>query len=302
MSGSVSLGSPYIPVLSSADGTRGFIRLVATMGNDQTIVWAARQTTSPSSSREDRSLEEDARLIRYMMQHGHTSPFEFCEAIFQVECPIFVARQWMRHRTGVFNEYSQRYSPALRGSYIPPSAQWRAQPEGKRQTSWGMAPPEERRDKTVRRVANSAQAIYKKLLSGALGGTPIAREQARAILPTGTWTRFAWKVDLHNLLHFVHLRCSHDAQPEIQEYAVQIRRMLETWVPLTYHAWLETKHTAVTLTQTQQIIVNLLVNQRPDLAATHWEKLSSGDRRTLTSVTGWAGPLPAIPPTPGETP
>jgi len=226
----------------------GFVKLVAHMCDEEFIVEAARI---------GRPSETDwRRTLRYMMRNRHTSPFEFVTFVFHVRLPIFVARQWMRHRAGTFNEWSARYMELPYSFWSP--TQWRGQAATNRQSSEGEVkytplgfveaiPPDYDLDPEVVHTAMKAETAafqeYKRRIEEG-----IAREQARSCLPLSTNTEFYWKVDLHNLLHFLDLRTDSHAQQEIRDYAVAIEEMLDTAVPETMRAWRDFRKETVTLT------------------------------------------------------
>ena len=218
----------------------GFVRVVDYMGNDAAIVQAARVSYGRGTKR----TRDDAGLINYLMRNAHTSPFEMCEIKLHVKLPIFVARQWIRHRTANVNEYSARYSVLDREFYAPDAANVAAQSAGNRQGREGGGLPPERAaeaQRILREDAERAFADYYALLGEAGaggGGEPgVARELARIGLPLSAYTQWYWKTDLHNLLHFVALRIDEHAQWEIREYARVILDLVERWTPLVAAAF-----------------------------------------------------------------
>jgi len=210
---------------------KGFVRLVDYMGDDSSIVQAARVSYGKGT----KTKRADRELIRYLMRHRHTSPFEMVEFKFHVKLPIFVARQWIRHRTANVNEYSGRYSEMKDDFYLPDIEQIRPQSTTNRQ---GRAdnPIEEETAKQVLEIINNTDDLlykqYKWMLS-----IDLARELARINLPLSTYTEWYWKIDLHNLLHFLKLRLDNLAQYEIRVYAEKIMELIEPIVPVTVEAF-----------------------------------------------------------------
>ncbi len=203
---------------------KGFVRLLEVMGDDLSIVQAARVSYGQGAKGDDK----DKKLIRYLYTHKHTSPFEMVEFKFHVRCPIFVARQWIRHRTWNYNEYSMRYSDAISDYYVP--ATWRKQDVKNKQGSTDPLSAEvneELREK-YRRQCDEAFKLYDELIRDG-----IAREMARFVVPVGTYTEFYGKIDLGNLLKFLMLRDDPHAQWEIQVYARAIKELVQPHVPWT---------------------------------------------------------------------
>ncbi len=235
-----------IPVLD-----HGFIRVVDYMGDDGAVVQAARV----SYGRGTRRVSEDAGLIRYLMRHRHTTPFEMCEIKYHVKLPIFVARQWIRHRTANVNEYSARYSILDREFYIPAPEHLAAQSAVNRQGRGTVLEGEEAAQvlDLLRRDASECHDHYVAMLNEDTDGTPadparlgLARELARMNLTLNTYTQWYWKTDLHNLLHFLSLRADVHAQYEIRVYAEAMLSTLEAWVPTTFAAFRDYRLGAVT--------------------------------------------------------
>ncbi len=210
---------------------KGFVRLVDAMGSDASIVQAARVSYGAGT----KSVSEDRGLIRYLMRHRHTSPFEMVEFKFHVKLPIFVARQWIRHRTANVNEYSGRYSEMKDEFYIPQIEEIRTQSSLNRQ---GRS--DERVDFSVAEsIAGKMEETQKELYAEYLWyleqGT--ARELARINLPLSSYTEWYWKIDLHNLLHFLRLRLDWHAQFEIRLYAEKLAEIVKAVTPLAYEAF-----------------------------------------------------------------
>lgn len=210
---------------------KGFIRLVDYMGDDAAIVQAARVSYGKGT----KTVREDRALIRYLMRHRHTSPFEMVEFKFHVKLPIFVARQWIRHRTANVNEYSGRYSEMKDEFYIPDAEQICMQSTDNRQgRSEEQLAPAEVEDILFKLESSQNQLFneYNFFLSKNL-----ARELARINLPLSSYTEWYWKIDLHNLMHFLRLRLDEHAQYEIRLYAEKVAELIKPIVPLTYEAF-----------------------------------------------------------------
>lgn len=220
----------------------GFVELRDVMGSDQSICAAARlsygKTTPPKS--------DDRTLIRYLMRHHHTSPFEMAEMIFYVRVPIDIWRQWVRHRTASINEHSTRYTaPVDVLPHIPEAGEWRLQDRSNRQGSDGELGKGHGDDLSTDFVYASASARQAYTNAIAQG---VSREQARSILPLCTYTEAAWKIDLHNLMHFLKLRLDPHAQAEIREYASAILDLIEDLFPLTMEAFQDYRLNSMQLT------------------------------------------------------
>ena len=248
-----------LPVLD-----RGFIRVVDYMGDDAAIVQAARV----SYGRGTRKVSEDRGLINYLMRHRHTTPFEMCEIKYHVKLPIFVARQWIRHRTANVNEYSARYSILDNEFYAPApehlAAQATTNRQGREQELDGAAA--QRVLDLLRDNAERAYAGYAELLNEDAAGAPIdparpalARELARINLSLGFYTQWYWKIDLHNLMHFLSLRADPHAQYEIRAYAEAMLGTLARWVPMTHAAFLEYRMNAALISATGLAVIRRLL-------------------------------------------
>ena len=259
-----------LPVLD-----HGFVRVIDYMGDDAAIVQAARV----SYGRGTRKVSEDRGLINYLMRHRHTTPFEMCEIKYHVKLPIFVARQWIRHRTANVNEYSARYSILDKEFYIPAPEHLAVQATTNRQGRGAALDGEaaQRVLDLLRRDAEHAYAGYSKLLNEDASGAPLdpvrpglARELARINLTLGYYTQWYWKTDLHNLMHFLSLRADAHAQYEIRAYAEAMLDTLARWVPLAHAAFLEYRMNAVTISATGLAVIRRL------LAGEHLDQQSSG--------------------------
>lgn len=227
----------------------GFVRVIDYMGDDFAIVQAARV----SYGRGTRRVQEDAGLIRYLMRHRHSTPFEMCEIKFHVKLPIFIARQWIRHRTASVNEYSARYSILDREFYIPAPAHLAAQSLSNRQGRGTVLEGAEAEHvlRLLREDAERCYGHYADMLNegadadrGRLG---LARELARMNLTLNTYTQWYWKTDLHNLFHFLSLRADAHAQYEIRAYAEAMLEIAAAWVPIATQAFRDYRLGAVTL-------------------------------------------------------
>jgi thymidylate synthase (FAD) len=268
-----------LPVLD-----HGFVRVVDYMGDDAAIVQAARV----SYGRGTRQVSEDRGLINYLMRHHHTTPFEMCEIKYHVKLPIFVARQWIRHRTANVNEYSARYSILDKEFYTPPPEQLAVQATTNRQGRGTVLDGEaaQRVLDLLRADAERAYAGYAELLNEDASGMPIdpsrpalARELARINLSLGFYTQWYWKTDLHNLMHFLSLRADSHAQYEIRAYAEAMLSTLAQWVPITHAAFLEYRLNAAVISATGLTVIRRLlageqVDQAPSgLAPREWREL-----------------------------
>jgi thymidylate synthase (FAD) len=242
----------------------GFVRVIDYMGDDAAVVQAARV----SYGRGTRKVSEDAGLIRYLMRHRHTTPFEMCEIKFHVKLPIFVARQWIRHRTANVNEYSARYSILDREFYIPAPEHLAAQSAVNRQGRGQVLEGQEAADvlATLRADATRTYDHYAAMLNETADGQPadparqgLARELARMNLTLNTYTQWYWKTDLHNLLHFLSLRADPHAQYEIRAYADAMLAMVRAWVPLACAAFEEYRLGAATFSATMLAVLKRLL-------------------------------------------
>jgi thymidylate synthase (FAD) len=259
-----------IPVLD-----HGFVRVIDYMGDDSAVVQAARV----SYGRGTRRVSEDAGLIRYLMRHRHSTPFEMCEIKYHVKLPIFVARQWIRHRTANVNEYSARYSVMDREFYIPAPEQLAAQSASNRQGRGAVLEGEEAEAvlDLLRADAGRAHDDYTWMLNEDADGAPadparqgLARELARMNLTLNTYTQWYWKIDLHNLLGFLSLRADAHAQYEIRVYADAMLDTVRAWVPATFEAFRDYRMGAVTLSAKMLAVV------RRRLAGEPVDQASSG--------------------------
>ncbi|MDE5062753.1 FAD-dependent thymidylate synthase [Wolbachia endosymbiont of Drosophila tsacasi] len=210
----------------------GFIRVVDYMGSDSAIVQAARVSYGKGT----KQISQDEALIKYLMRHHHTTPFEMCEIKFHVKLPVFVARQWIRHRTANVNEYSARYSILDNEFYIPKPEQIAKQSDNNKQGSGEAFDPDTSK-KIIDSLTNDSNLVYSHYEKFIEQG--LAREITRTNLTLNYYTQFYWKIDLHNLLHFLKLRADKHAQYEIRVYAEVMLDIIKKWVPLAYNAFIE---------------------------------------------------------------
>jgi thymidylate synthase (FAD) len=210
---------------------KGFIRLVDYMGDDAAIVQSARVSYGKGT----KSVTEDRGLIRYLMRHRHTSPFEMVEFKFHVKLPIFVARQWIRHRTANVNEYSGRYSEMRDEFYIPEPEQIRPQSAVNKQGRAAESMDKDRVEEIIENYRKVQEILFNDYTN--LLDTGLARELARINLPLSTYTEWYWKIDLHNLFHFLRLRLDVHAQYEIRVYGEVMAQIVKQIVPLAYEAF-----------------------------------------------------------------
>jgi thymidylate synthase (FAD) len=248
----------------------GFVALVDVMGDDRAIVQAARVSYGEGT----RSVSDDRTLLRYLMRHGHTSPFEMAEVKLFVRVPMDCWRQWIRHRTASVNEYSTRYSVAIDAAQQTPPDRWRLQSVRNRQGSEGFLPPQLGQELSAAEAELQAHArrVYQRRLE--LG---VAREQARKELPLSTYTEAYWKIDLHNLLHFLELRLAPEAQWEIRQYAQTIGyEIVRPLFPLVWEAFEDYRLQAVRLSRLEQAVIRRLA-EAGKIPATEQDFLAAQD-------------------------
>jgi thymidylate synthase (FAD) len=273
-----------LPVLD-----HGFVRVVDYMGDDAAVVQAARV----SYGRGTRRSRDDQGLINYLMRNWHTSPFEMCEIKLHVKLPIFVARQWIRHRTASVNEYSARYSILDREFYVPAPEQLAAQSTVNRQGRGDLLEGAEaaRVLEVLREDSERAYAHYEELLNETGEGERVdesrqglARELARMDLSLNFYTQWYWKTDLHNLMHFLRLRADAHAQYEIRVYADVLLDVLDQWVPMTAQAFRNYRLGGAQLSaQSLEVVRRLLAGE----AVTHRDVgMSPGEWRELMATLG----------------
>ncbi len=227
----------------------GFVRLVDYMGGDESIVQAARVSYGKGT----KTVSEDRTLIRYLMRHQHTTPFEMVEFKFHVKLPIFVARQWIRHRTANVNEYSGRYSIMPEEFYLPDENVIKYQSQSNKQGRDEEEVPPEIRKRVLEILLNEQRSAfdgYQEMLEN-----NIARELARINLPLSLYTQWYWKIDLHNLFHFLKLRMDKHAQYEIRVYAETMAQIVKTVVPMAYEAFEDYVLNSVTFSKQELLLL-----------------------------------------------
>jgi len=231
----------------------GFVCLVDAMGDDQAVVQAARVSYGEGT----RQVSDDRALIRYLLRHRHSTPFEMVELKFLVRVPMDTWRQWIRHRTANVNEYSTRYSLAIDSAQCTPPDQWRTQAASNRQGSEGLLSAELGSELSAaeRALHDQTRAVYEKRIE--LG---VAREQARKDLPLATYTEAYWKIDLHNLLHFLALRMDSHAQLEIRQYATTMgEQIVRPLYPLVWEAFVDFRQQGMFLSRLERDVVRRLM-------------------------------------------
>lgn len=243
---------------------KGFVRVIDYMGNDSSIVQAARVSYGKGT----KSINDDELLIRYLMRNKHTTPFEMCEIKFHIKCPIFVARQWLRHRTANVNEYSARYSIMSNDFYIPEDSSLLSQSSTNKQGREDRLSDSETKHvaNLIERNTDQSYANYQDIMNTDSEGNLIdderkglTRELSRIVLPLNVYTEFYWKIDLHNLLHFLRLRAHSHAQYEIQEYAYKMLDLVKLWVPLAYKAFEDYVKDSATLSKNEIDLVKKML-------------------------------------------
>ena len=249
-----------IPVLD-----HGFIRVIDYMGDDTSIVQSARVSYGKGTKK----VSTDEGLIRYLMRHWHSTPFEMCEIKYHVKLPIFIARQWIRHRTANVNEYSARYSILDKEFYIPAKEQLSAQATNNRQGRGDLITGQQA-DEVLKILKDDAVRTYdnyEKMLNERFDGTIIdekksglARELARMNLTLNSYTQWYWKTDLLNLMNFLFLRGDSHAQYEIRVYAETMLDTVKKWVPITHAAFLDYRVGAAHLSSKGLKIVKSMIN------------------------------------------
>ena len=222
----------------------GFVRVVDYMGDDTSIVQSARVSYGKGT----KQVSTDAGLIKYLMRHWHSTPFEMCEIKYHIKLPIFIARQWIRHRTANVNEYSARYSILDKEFYLPSKENLAAQSKNNRQGRGEVISGEQAKEvlDLLKGDAERTYDNYETMLNERYDGSIIdekksglARELARMNLTLNTYTQWYWKTDLLNLMNFLRLRADHHAQYEIRAYADVMLDTLKRWVPITYEAFMD---------------------------------------------------------------
>ena len=273
------LTRPRVEALDSVLGVAfpvlddGFVRVVDYMGDDASVVQAARVSYGAGTKR----VHEDRGLIRYLLRHAHTTPFEMCEIKFHVRSPMDAWRQWIRHRTANVNEYSTRYSVAIDAAQKTPPDKWRLQSGDNRQGSSGFLPREQ--GDALTRSEAQLQELARSTYDARLAAG-VAREQARKDLPLSTYTEAYWKVDLHNLLHFLRLRMDDHAQEEIRAFAIVIgEQIVAKWMPLVWEAFIDYRRDSMYLSRVEIDIVSALAAGQTDRAKPILESIASKRER-----------------------
>lgn len=267
----------------------GFVRVVDYMGDDSSIVQAARVSYGKGTKK----ASTDEGLIRYLLRHRHTTPFEMCEIKFHIKMPIFIARQWIRHRTANVNEYSARYSVMDNEFYIPSVEQLATQSTKNHQGRGEESLREEEAQRVIEILQNDSEQCYDNYLKlmnkdennkiidpNNMG---IARELARMNLPINIYTQWYWKIDLHNLMHFLYLRADSHAQYEIREYANAMLNIVKEWCPVTYQAFMDYRKNAIELSSKELNVVKKYIHNKSD-AAVDLKSYGLSDREVDTLI------------------
>jgi len=260
------LSRPHVAALDAILGEplrvldQGFVRVIDYLGDDSAVVQAARVSYGAGT----KQVNEDRGLIRYLLRHDHTTPFEMCEIKLHVRVPMDTWRQWIRHRTANVNEYSTRYSLAIDAASITAATDWRRQSGSNRQGSEGFFPAD------VGASLSTAEAELHALATSTYKARidqGVAREQARKDLPLSTYTEAYWKVDLHNLLRFLALRMDSHAQAEIRAYATLIgESIVAKWVPNVWEAFNDYARNSVRLSSIESEVLRTLVGEGKERA------------------------------------
>tara|TARA_B100001027_G_scaffold179102_1_gene130459 strand:- start:1049 stop:1996 length:948 start_codon:yes stop_codon:yes gene_type:complete len=262
----------------------GFIRVIDYMGNDNSIVQAARVSYGKGTKK----VNTDSGLIKYLMRHWHSTPFEMCEIKYHVKLPIFIARQWIRHRTANVNEYSARYSILDKEFYLPSKENLAAQSTSNRQGRGDIIDGVQA-TKVLGLLKDDAERTYKnyeEMLNERYDGSVIdeskvglARELARMNLTLNTYTQWYWKTDLLNLMNFLRLRADHHAQYEIRSYADVMLDTLKKWVPITYDAFIDYRVGGTEVSSKGKEVIKKLIGghniniDETDLSKREWNEL-----------------------------
>ncbi len=273
MSEETNLVRPSVPELDAILGKKfkvlndGFVRLVDYMGSDSSIVQAARVSYGAGTKK----VNEDRGLIRYLLRHRHTTPFEMCEIKLHVRVPMDAWRQWIRHRMASVNEYSTRYSIAIEAAQETEPDEWRFQSTDNKQGSFGFLAKEDGTYFTnqEKELHNHLRSVYDERIEKG-----IAREQARKDLPLATYTEAYWKMDLHNLLHFLALRMDSHAQYEIRAYAEVIgNEIVSKWCPAAWEAFMDYRFNSKNLSGIEMSVIKEVAAGNHDKAGKILEDL-----------------------------
>ena len=268
-----------LPVLD-----HGFVRVVDYMGDDTSIVQSARVSYGKGTKK----ISTDSGLIKYLMRHRHSTPFEMCEIKYHIKLPIFVARQWIRHRTANVNEYSARYSILDKEFYLPAKENLAAQSKNNRQGRGDLIDGEQANDilKILKEDAEKNYNDYETILNERHDGTIVneskkglARELARMNLTLNTYTQWYWKTDLLNLLNFLSLRADDHAQYEIRAYADVMIDCLKKWVPMTYEAFMDYRVGGMEISSKGRLVISKMIKgescdfENSKLSKREWNEL-----------------------------
>ena len=268
-----------IPILD-----HGFIRVIDYMGDDTSIVQAARVSYGKGTKK----VSTDSGLIKYLMRHWHSTPFEMCEIKYHVKLPIFIARQWIRHRTANVNEYSARYSILDKEFYLPSPEHLASQSKNNRQGRGNIIEGDQAKKvlNLLKKDAEQTYDNYEMMLNERYDGsiidekeTGLARELARMNLTLNTYTQWYWKTDLLNLMNFLRLRVDHHAQYEIRAYADVMLDSLKKWVPITYDAFMDYRVGGTEVSAKGKIIIQKLIKgekvnvEESGLSKREWNEL-----------------------------
>ena len=268
-----------IPILD-----HGFIRVIDYMGDDTSIVQAARVSYGKGTKK----VSTDSGLIKYLMRHWHSTPFEMCEIKYHVKLPIFIARQWIRHRTANVNEYSARYSILDKEFYLPSPEHLASQSKNSRQGRGNIIEGDQAKKvlNLLKKDAEQTYDNYEMMLNERYDGsiidekeTGLARELARMNLTLNTYTQWYWKTDLLNLMNFLRLRVDHHAQYEIRAYADVMLDTLKKWVPITYDAFMDYRVGGTEVSAKGKIIIQKLIKgekvnvEESGLSKREWNEL-----------------------------
>lgn len=264
------LGTPFAVL------DHGYVIPVDYVGNDSSIATSARISYGSGGD-----PSADARLIRYLMRHRHTSPFEMPSITLRIKMPIFVMRQLVRHRTASLNEVSARYTELPEEFFALKQDEWRTQDDVNKQGSSGSLSLETGRGLSNEQLSHqeSAYEVYRDRLKAG-----VAREIARVDLPLSTYTEVIWKMDLHNLFHFLGLRSDPHAQKEIREFAAVIATIVEYWCPVAFRAWVDYQFKAIRLSVFEQAILGQLVVGDKESVQTSLEMWTSSGRTSLSEL------------------
>jgi thymidylate synthase (FAD) len=271
----------------------GFVRVVDYMGNDNSIVQAARVSYGKGTKK----VSTDSGLIKYLMRHWHSTPFEMCEIKYHIKLPIFIARQWIRHRTANVNEYSARYSILDKEFYLPSQDHLAAQSSSNRQGRGDVIKGDQATEvlNLLKEDAERTYENYEIMLNERYDGTQIdekkvglARELARMNLTLNTYTQWYWKTDLLNLMNFLRLRADSHAQYEIRAYADVMLDSLKKWVPITYEAFMDYRVGGTEISSKGKIIIKKIIRgEKADFEASGMSKREWNELMTAFDLTNY---------------